>query len=153
MELIDRVRCPSFIVHSIEDEIIPIQHARLLFEKYSEKHGKDRIWFLEINRLKHNSLHKFFGKQLGNLVSKSDNDLKVELREFLHELRKHKLSEQPDSEKRTALRSRLREAELDEAEDFDEGQYELMAVTESKEIVMPGKHFSQQRRLLPRCFD
>lgn len=61
LERIDQVRCPAFIVHSIEDEIIPIQHARILFEKYALKNGKDRIWFLEINRLKHNSLHKFFG--------------------------------------------------------------------------------------------
>jgi hypothetical protein len=77
-----------------------------------------------------------------NLVSRSDNDLKLELREFLHEVRKHKQTEAPDSNRRLELRQRIVEAELDDFEEFDEGDYELVAVSESKEVVMPGKRFT-----------
>lgn len=86
-------------------------------------------------------------------MSRNDNDLKMEFREFLSDIRKHKPKEQPESMRRLELRNSLVEADLDDFEEFDEGDYELMAITESKEVVMPGKRFSANKRLIPRCFD
>lgn len=76
-----------FIVHSLEDEIIPICHIRLLYEKYAAKNGKDHIWFLEVNKLKHNAIHRYFGKAAINAVSNGNNDLKQEMREFLEHIK------------------------------------------------------------------
>jgi hypothetical protein len=44
------------------------------------------------------------------------------------------------------------EAELDEMDEFDEDNYELTAISESKEIIKPGRRFGENRRILPKCF-
>jgi len=62
------------MMHSQGDEIIPIEQARLLYNKFILK-NKDRakdISFIEVEKIKHNSFHRF-------IASPIDNDLQKEV--------------------------------------------------------------------------
>ena len=54
------------MMHSTADEIIPIQQARLLYNKYTQKNGDRKIEFIEVEKIKHNSLHKYIISKAGN---------------------------------------------------------------------------------------
>jgi hypothetical protein len=64
------------MVHSLADEIIPIEQAHLLFKKYIAQNGERHITFIEVEKLKHNDLHRY-------IISPNQNDLQRELTYFL----------------------------------------------------------------------
>lgn len=73
------------MVHSHADEIIPIQHAQLLFDKYTAVNGPSKIFFIEVMKLSHNGLHKY-------IVAQKPNDLQKELLTFLEGLKTNNTS-------------------------------------------------------------
>lgn len=56
------------MVHSHADEIIPISHVQLLFDKYTAINGTSKIFFIEVMKLTHNGIHKY-------IVAQKPNDL------------------------------------------------------------------------------
>lgn len=53
-------------MHSSDDEIIPFSHAKLLYTKYIAKLGEAMIDFIEIAKIRHNSLHKYIVSGVSN---------------------------------------------------------------------------------------
>lgn len=66
-------------MHSSADEIIPFGHSKLLYMKYINKNGEKNIDFVEVSKIKHNSLHKY-------IVSPIDNDLQKEVFKFISDI-------------------------------------------------------------------
>jgi len=67
------------MMHSVADEIIPIEQARLLYKKYLANQGDKMIEFIEIEKLKHNQLHMY-------IRSDRYNDLQHEVLSFLSKI-------------------------------------------------------------------
>ena len=59
IDLIDSINGRILILHSVDDEIIPVEQARLLYRKYLMNQGDKKIEFIEIEKLKHNQLHTY----------------------------------------------------------------------------------------------
>ena len=66
IDLIAKVKGKVFIVHSSNDEIIPFEQVKLLFDKYVEKNKEADIYFIEVAKLKHNALHKYISSNRRN---------------------------------------------------------------------------------------
>lgn len=64
------------MMHSAADEVIPVEQAHLLFKKYIAQNGERHITFIEVEKIKHNSLHRY-------IVSPNQNDLQKEVVYFL----------------------------------------------------------------------
>ena len=79
IDLIAEVDSKVLILHSSADEIIPISHAKLLFQKFVRKNGEGDIDFVEVSKIKHNSLHRY-------IVSQQENALQKEVFTFLLDL-------------------------------------------------------------------
>jgi pimeloyl-ACP methyl ester carboxylesterase len=65
-----------FIMHSSGDEIIPFAHAKVLYDKFMIKNGCENVEFIEVAKIKHNSLHRY-------IASPVKNELQKELFEFI----------------------------------------------------------------------
>jgi pimeloyl-ACP methyl ester carboxylesterase len=64
------------LLHSMADEIIPVEQARLLYNKYVAANGDKMIEFIEVEKIKHNAFHKY-------IVSLNSNELQKEVVTFL----------------------------------------------------------------------
>lgn len=76
LELIEKVKSKILILHSSGDEILPIAHAKILFEKFVQANGDDLINFIEVAKIGHNSLHKY-------IITRFPNALQTEVFHFL----------------------------------------------------------------------
>lgn len=47
------------MMHSVADEIIPIEQARLLYKKYIKENSDRNIEFIEVEKIKHNQFHNY----------------------------------------------------------------------------------------------
>lgn len=56
------------MLHSHSDEVIPIAHVQLLYDKYVAVNGAENMFFVEVMKLPHNGIHKY-------IVSQKKNDL------------------------------------------------------------------------------
>ena len=59
IDLIDSINGRILMMHSVADEIIPVEQARLLYKKYLVNKGDKMIEFIEIEKLRHNQLHTY----------------------------------------------------------------------------------------------
>lgn len=66
LKLITKVKSRIFLTHSSGDEIIPFSHAKLLFERFVRKNGHGQITFIEVGKIKHNSLHRYIVADVEN---------------------------------------------------------------------------------------
>jgi fermentation-respiration switch protein FrsA (DUF1100 family) len=73
---IGNVRGRVLLMHSLADEVIPVEQAHLLFQKYTGQNGERHITFIELEKIAHNDLHRY-------IVSPHRNDLQQELLHFL----------------------------------------------------------------------
>jgi hypothetical protein len=92
-------------MHSIADEIIPIEQARLLYNKYTARNGDKFIEFIEVEKIKHNAFHKY-------LVAATSNELQKEVLAFLslnqHEIeKKHTLALEGEEKEEVKIDPRL----------------------------------------------
>ena len=63
---ISSINSPILMMHSIADEIIPIEQARLLYKKHVLSNGPHRIEFIEVEKIKHNSFHRYITASVAN---------------------------------------------------------------------------------------
>ena len=112
------------MMHSLKDEIIPIQQARLLYNKYIKKHGNQDIEFLEVEQIQHNSFHRY-------IAAKQVNDLQKEILGFL-DRSKDKINKERDSQNTsssdnalTILRNKLKYHQFED-DYFEEEDFEMM---------------------------
>lgn len=103
LDLIHRLNCEVMILHSLNDDVIPYRHACLLFEKYAEAQGYEKIQFLEVENLKHNGMHSY-------LCSSKTNKLRTAfIQQFDYLKWKHQLAgSQASSISRSSNKTKLK---------------------------------------------
>lgn len=67
---ISQINSRIMIMHSLADEIIPIEQARLLYKKYIAKRGEGNMEFIEVEKIKHNSFHRYIASPVSNDLQK-----------------------------------------------------------------------------------
>lgn len=58
------------MMHSLADEIIPIEQARLLYRKYLKAKGEEKIEFIEVEKINHNAFHRYISSGISNDLQK-----------------------------------------------------------------------------------
>jgi pimeloyl-ACP methyl ester carboxylesterase len=76
IDYISKVAGRILLMHSVADEIIPIEQARLLYSKYIARNGDKNIEFIEVEKIKHNAFHRY-------IVAGAPNELQREVVAFL----------------------------------------------------------------------
>lgn len=74
--MIANIKSKILMMHSTKDEIIPVQQARLLYNKYVMENGDKTIDYIEVEKIKHNAFHQY-------IVADTSNDLQKEVLNFL----------------------------------------------------------------------
>lgn len=68
LDNIGNINCFLLLVHSRGDEIIPIKHSQVLYERHRMISSNPYCFLLEVTALKHNHMHAFLGDAASNKV-------------------------------------------------------------------------------------